>query len=732
LLELLDLIKPLPFHYLTILAVLVLALPVFTFLVLLFLGHKIRHADWVATSMMFVSFVISFILFKNIWWGNPVHTRFDWINLNALLHSKEAIKFTLGIRIDKLAALMLMMVTFISFLVHLYSQDYMKGDRQYVRYFAYLNTFTASMLGIIVADNLFAIFIFWELVGLTSYLLIGFWYQKNAAIRASKKAFLMNRIGDLGFLIGLMVLWTQFGTLDLEALYQLMGHSVLQHGQWMVAYTCNGVYISHSLNAGWLTVAGIGIFCGCIGKSAQFPLQIWLPDAMEGPTPVSALIHAATMVAAGVFLLARVFVLLDIDTSVFITIIGCVSAFVGAYAAISQFDIKKILAYSTISQLGYMVMGMGAGAYNASLFHLLTHAFFKAGLFLCVGAVIHAMHHLQLQLEAKGTILPFDTQNVHLMGGLRKVMPKTFVLYLILSWAAMGLPFSSGFLSKDALLVGVWAWAEVMAQGGNWFYYMVPFTAFATAFITAFYMGRQLFIVFMGEFRLEKMYSEAKGSLHLIHDASLKMLIPLALLALLSIGFVFSLNPFDANDAWFMSEIKIPTYLTLHKTPTLQTQIAAAVSRHHVSGMVLSALVASLGLFLAYLRYGTTKLSTVKSIKVNPYGVAQQLSTNNFYIDQLYSKFGVKILLGLANRMAWIDKNVIDKSVNFIGVVHVALANIIAWFDLTIIDGTVGGVVSMAGKIGVLTRSFQSGKIQSYFIFVMSILLLFAVFTLLV
>ena len=724
-LELLELIKPLPFQTITIAALLVVTMPVIVFLMLLFLGHKIKHADWLATCTMFLSFLISLIVFKHVWWGETVHSRFDWISLGSLFNGHVPIRFTLGLRIDKLSALMLVMVTFISTLVHLYSQEYMKGDRQYVRYFAYLNTFTASMLGIVVADNLFVIFMFWELVGLTSYLLIGFWYQKNAAIKASKKAFLMNRIGDLGFLVGLMIFWAQFGSLDLDALYQLMKHSFIQHGQWMVQYTANGHLMTHTLHAGWLTVAGIGIFCGCIGKSAQFPLQIWLPDAMEGPTPVSALIHAATMVAAGVFLLARVFVLLDVDTTIFIAVIGCISAFSGAYAAVSQFDIKKILAYSTISQLGYMVMGMGVGAYDASLFHLLTHAFFKAGLFLCVGAVIHAMHQLQHHLAEKGTELHFDTQNVHLMGGLRKAMPKTFILYLVLSWAAMGLPFSSGFLSKDAILVGVWAWAEVMAQQGNWFFYLIPIVAFATAFITAFYMGRQLFIVFMGEFRLEKIYSEAKGALHHIHDASLKMLLPLAILAFLSIGFLYSFNPFETSDAWFMKAITIPQSLANQLTPDLQSQIAAAVTRLHFNGMVLSVLVASLGLFLAYVRYGRANKVSVKTLSVSPYSMAQKLSTNNFYLDRLYQKFGVNAMLSTANFMAWIDVKVIDKAVNFIAIINVVIANIVAWFDSAVVDGSVGAVVYVSGRIGVMTQSFQSGKIQSYFIFVFSILLLF-------
>lgn len=727
-LELLNLIKPLAFSIPTLLAVFVFVLPIFTFLILLFFGHKIKPADWFATSIMFVCFAISLYLFKCVWWGDVIHARFDWVNLSSILNNSTSLKLTLGVRVDKIAALMLVIVTFISSLVHLYSQEYMKGDKQYVRYFAYLNTFTASMLGIVIADNLFAIFVFWELVGLTSYLLIGFWYQKNAAVRASKKAFLINRIGDLGFLVGLMILWTQLGTLDLEAIYQLMAHAKLQNGLWVVEYLSNGQMILHAMDINWLTIAGIGIFCGCIGKSAQFPLQIWLPDAMEGPTPVSALIHAATMVAAGVFLLARVFVIIDIDASVFIAIIGCISAFAGAFAAISQFDIKKILAYSTISQLGYMVMGMGVGAYDASLFHLMTHAFFKAGLFLCVGAVIHAMHYLQHSLEEKGIELNFDTQNVHLMGGLRKAMPMTFVLYMILSWAAMGLPLSSGFLSKDAILVGVWAWAEVMASNGNMFYYLIPITAFVTAFITAFYMGRQLFVVFLGEFRLEKIYSEAQGSLKYIHDANLKMIIPLGLLAFLSIGFLFSLNPFNASDAWFMQAVKIPHSLVHQSTPDFQIYLEKSIEKHHVSAMIWSVVVASLGLFLAYVRYGRTAISPKEVIKVNPYGVAQKLSTNNFYLDKFYNRIAVKSLLRLAYFMAWIDKKIIDKIVNVIGVISVLIAHIIAWFDAHIIDGGVSTVVFVANRVGVVTRSFQTGKIQSYFIFVVTAILLLIAF----
>jgi NADH-quinone oxidoreductase subunit L len=739
LLSLQELIAPIAFNIYSILAFAIFLIPIFVFLILLFFGHKLKHADWFATILMFISFFVSFYLFYQVWFLNQeIHARFDWINLTTtyLLNTSSNIKFTLGIHVDKIAALMLVIVTFISALVHLYSQEYMKGDKQYVRYFAYLNTFTASMLGIVLSDNLFSIFIFWELVGLTSYLLIGFYYQKNAAVRASKKAFLINRIGDLGFLIGLMILWSLCGTLDLNALHSLLNGASFSDGNWVVSYyskdTINSLYIiiTNTFPIGWLTVAGIGIFCGCIGKSAQFPLQIWLPDAMEGPTPVSALIHAATMVAAGVFLLARVFFLLDGDSSTFIVIIGCISAFGGAYAAISQYDIKKILAYSTISQLGYMVMGMGASAYRASLFHLITHAFFKAGLFLCAGAVIHAMHHVKLQLEKQGTVLDFDTQNVNLMGGLKKVMPKTFILYVILSWAAMGLPLSSGFLSKDSLLVSIWAWAEVKSLYGNSFYYIIPIVAYITAFITAFYMGRQMFIVFTGELKLDKIYSEAKGAIKHIHDPGLKMLIPLTMLALLSIGFVFSINPFSVEDTWVMKFLEEETKFSSINIGVYYEELYPVIEKHHFSAMIISIIVSFSGLFLSYIKYGKKESIMNASLSPNSSRVAAKLSRNNFYLDYFYQRVGVRIVVNIANVFAWFDKNIIDKLVNYFGVLNVVIAHMIAWFDLNIIDGVVHLFVYIAQKVGGLTRSFQSGKIQSYFAFVITAILLFFTFLL--
>jgi len=699
----------LPFNLVTILAIICFTLPILTFLVLLFAGHLIKRADNVATGLMFVNFLLALFIFIQTFGGQVFHTRFAWVNFG-----EKLLPLTIGIKIDFLSALLLVIVTFISSLVHLYSKSYMHSDKQYVRYFAYLNTFTASMIGILLGDNLFAMFVFWELVGLTSYLLIGFWYQKNSAVRASKKAFLLNRIGDLGFLVGIMTLWSQFGTLDLEALYIGMKNSEVVNGMWSVSYTVNGFTIIKSLDMMWLTIAGLGIFCGCIGKSAQFPLQIWLPDAMEGPTPVSALIHAATMVAAGVYLLARVFPLLDSFTLDFIAIIGCISAFMGAYAAVSQFDIKRILAFSTISQLGYMVMAMGVGAYQSSLFHLTTHAFFKAGLFLCVGAVIHALHHLQESLEKKHIHLDFDVQNVHLMGGLKKVLPFTYLAYFVTAWAAMGMPFSSGFLSKDAIVAATWGWAQVKASQGQVFFYVVPLVAFTTGFVTAFYMGRQLFVVFWGENRLQHIYSQAKDALKHIHEIDLKMKIPLVLLASLSFFFWFSFNPLSATDSWFYHQILAVKSVVPQHIPPLDLY-AEATHHVHIYAIILSVFFAFAGFGAAYLRFGKQKTNTfTRTIPISSYGILQQLSTNNFFLDDLFKRLITKPGLRIALYISYFDKKVIDKTVDLMGVGTVLLAHITAGIDKYGIDGSVNATASLSRFIGRKTSHIQNGKIQSY------------------
>ncbi|MEJ2506308.1 MAG: NADH-quinone oxidoreductase subunit L, partial [Ignavibacteriaceae bacterium] len=350
-----------------------------------------------------------------------ITSEFTWINLGNTPIMGE-IKINLGILIDNISTLMMVVVMLISFLVHIFSIEYMRGDPRYNRYFASLGLFTFSMSGIVLTHNILMMYIFWELVGVSSYLLIGFWFEKKSAADAGKKAFIVNRIGDIGMFIGILILFTTYHTFTFDDIFQQIsqGHLPFDSGFW-------------------LTITGLLIFAGAIGKSAQVPLHVWLPDAMEGPTPVSALIHAATMVAAGVYLVVRIFGILTADAMLIIAIIGALSAFIPATIALTQNDIKRVLAYSTVSQLGYMIMALGVGAFKFAFFHLITHAFFKACLFLGSGSVIHAMHHEQ------------DIRN---MGGLRKKMPVTYYTFLIASVAISGVPLTSGFLSKDGILAG--------------------------------------------------------------------------------------------------------------------------------------------------------------------------------------------------------------------------------------------------------------------------------------
>ncbi len=404
----------------------------------------------------------------------PTPASIPWIQIGDL-------HITLGMKIDNLSKLMLLVVTIVGTLVHIFSLAYMKGDPSYARYFAKLSLFMFSMLGIVVAENLVAMFIFWELVGLSSYLLIGFWNQRPAAAQAAKKAFLMNRIGDFGFLLGILTFWGITGTL----LFDVGTLPLLQESSWT-------------------TACALLLFCGCVGKSAQFPLHTWLPDAMEGPTPVSALIHAATMVAAGVYMLARVFFVLSASSVAMETIawVGAVTALLAAIIATQQDDIKRILAYSTLSQLGLMVLAVGCGSWGAAIFHLGTHAFFKALLFLGAGSVIHAMQH---------------EQNIWKMGALRHYLPWTYLTFLIGAAALAGFPFiTAGFYSKEALLTTAYTHHPV-------FFVL----AAITALLTTFYMTRLVLIVFFGPIRSE-------AARH-AHESPYVMLIPLFVLAVLSL-----------------------------------------------------------------------------------------------------------------------------------------------------------------------------------------------------
>ena len=667
-------ISTLAFNGFTQLALGILLLPLITFFVLLFFGRRVtKGRGEFAAFVMFIAFCISVFVASNTWQTSVYHARWEWFKLS------EEIAFTLGIQLDNLSSFMLIVVTGVSFLVHVFSLAYMKGEDHLEKYFGYLGLFTFSMLGIVLSDNLFSLFIFWELVGLSSYLLIGFYFKKDSAVYANKKAFVANRVGDAGFLFGILMLWANYQTLDLEILTNLVG--VEQ-------------------NTLMLSLAGFGIFCGAVGKSAQFPLQVWLPNAMEGPTPVSALIHAATMVAAGVYLLARTYFLLQPDVLTLIAIIGCITAFIGAVTALAQTDIKRVLAFSTISQLGYMMIGMGVGAYDAALFHLLTHAFFKACLFLSSGAVIYAMHHVEHELHHHGKHIHFDAQDMRQMGGLRTKMPLTFIAYAIATFALAGLPLTSGFLSKDAILNGAYSWA--LLQGGG-VMYLIPLLGFVSAFLTAFYMGRQMFLVFFGEFKLEKNFPEAAGAMKYLKESPLVMLVPLFVLATLSLGIVFSINPLDGSHSWFVKGIHLASVSSVFEEQ---------MHHNHFLVSVVSVVLGLSGLGLAYLMYFKKAISIEGSNPVKK--LLKSLSLNHWYLDDLVNDYIVRMTERKAMRFQQFDSLVIDRFVNLMGIVQVVGAMLIGRFDKYIIDGSVNGIARLMGVIGNIIRSQHSGKVQGY------------------
>ncbi|MBL3657545.1 NADH-quinone oxidoreductase subunit L [Fulvivirga sediminis] len=690
-----DLLEPLAWSQSTILCLLVLLLPLFSFIVIAILPNtQAKASAWVGMFMTLIASIISVHLLIAGWQGAGIHSRVEWFSFGHLP------PFTVGVLLNDPALLMLVVVTVISFLVHLFSTAYMAGDAGYKKYFGFLGLFTFSMLGIILADNVLVIFIFWELVGLSSYLLISHWNHKESAIKAAKKAFIVNRVGDVGFIIGLAILWSQFNTLDLEALKVLMQASTIENGQWIAG--------AHSVSLPWLTAAGICLFLGAMGKSAQFPLQVWLPDAMEGPTPVSALIHAATMVAAGVYLMARVFPLMSIDALTFVAIIGSVTAFMGAIAALAQHDIKKVLAFSTISQLGYMLMGMGVGAYDAALFHLFTHAFFKACLFLSAGAIIHALHDYAHRAD-----IHFDAQDMRNMGGLRKYLPFTFIAYLVSTLALIGIPFFSGYLSKDALLSGAYAWADLMSERTLSWHYLVPDLGFITVVLTALYMVRQLLLVFFGDFRIADERSiEANIK---VKDVPWVMKTALSILALMSFGFIWSLNPLNHSLSWFLSALKTPTILVPGMNGNWQNNLVELAEHNHMQVTVISVFMIVIGGLVAWFIYRPKGKYAINYFsRQGASNVWQWLSFNNWYLDEIYNDFIIQPIEVLSQKLQLLDTKVIDNFIDKFAIFNIILGHLTAWVDRNIVDGLVNFSVYFVGRVGLMTKSMQGGKVQSY------------------
>ena len=489
-----------------------------------------KSAGWISSACILFSLICSCLLFAKVWNKEPLHEQILWFQIGT-------IKIYAGLLLNNLSVLVLPLISGIALAVHLYSIAYMHSDAHYRRYFRYLSFFCFAMMALVVADNLVLMYAFWELVGFASYLLIGFWFTREKAVQANKKAFIMNRIGDIGFLIGIMILFAHFHTFDLVTLFN---HP-------------DNFSVDRNLSGTWLTIAGLCFFLGATAKSAQFPLHTWLPDAMEGPTAVSALIHAATMVAAGVFLIARVYPVFNDDVKMVITLTGTFTAFMAATIALTQNDLKKILAYSTISQLGFMVAAMGMGACASALFHLATHAFFKCLLFLCAGVIIHEMQHLKEKFK-----LDIDPQNIKNMGGLRKALPVTFFTCMIAALALMGLPLTSGYLSKDGILIQAFEWAE----GRNFLFKLIPIFILITSWLTAFYIARLLFKVFWGESRLKKITPTL--TLHRSKENNL-FAWPMLFLSVFCLFPVFSLNPLLYEQAWIFHGFQTADYFERRK-----------------------------------------------------------------------------------------------------------------------------------------------------------------------
>jgi NADH-quinone oxidoreductase subunit L len=707
-------------------------LPLLSFFVNIAVGKRLpRKGDWLSLATIGAGLVMSLVIFFEVFRiydpNFKYHVVVPWLSLNG--------RFVInaGILVDNLTAVMLVVVTLVSFLVHLFSVGYMHGDPKYSRFFAYLSVFSFSMLGLVLAESFFFIYIFWELVGFSSYALIGFWFEKKSAADAGKKAFIVNRIGDFGFLLGFLLLFATTGVFGYDEVFRAIGDGK----------------ISGTL----LTVAGIGIFCGAIGKSAQFPLHVWLPDAMEGPTPVSALIHAATMVAAGVYLVGRVYPIFTPDAFLVIAYFGLITLFITGTIAIAQTDIKKVLAYSTCSQLGYMILGLGVGGFTAGLAHLTTHAAFKACLFLGSGSVIHAVH----------------SQEITDMGALRKKMPITFITFLIATLAISGVPFFSGFYSKDMILGAALEFGMKNTQ------HMILFAgALLTAGITAFYMFRLVILTFLGKPKDQHKFDHA-------HESPPNMWVPLVILAGLCFSFWYS--------GWFGVLVKKPApvipivasvtapspggYLeepapTSHagvlETPHAQGSYAhaaepgrpldaehagqeghaspathegaATAGEHEASGghtaqgthggghdehlahvahtwaMRLSILFGALGIGLAFVVY---LFGWINPDKVaSAFRPVHTFLLNKWYFDELYEATAVNGTKAFSRALGWFDLHVVDGLVNLCAQMGVWISYLTGKFDNGVIDGAVNGVADVTIGSGSFVRRLQTGKLYHY------------------
>ncbi len=671
-------IDTLTIHF-TLIAVL---LPLLAFIInALTPGKRDQLTGWVSTISILISCVCSAFVFAKVWNMPQIHRQQLWFTVGST-------RIYAGILLNNLSVLMLMLVNLIALPVHIYSTAYMWHDAHYNRYFAYLSLFCFSMLALVVVDNLVLFYVFWELVGFSSYLLIGFWSDRERAVQANKKAFIMNRIGDIGLLTAILIIFSQYHTFDILQLFRdkgLVAKSIITNRQW--------IFAAGHLSATWQYVAFGGIFLAVAAKSAQFPLHTWLPDAMVGPTSVSALIHAATMVAAGVFLLGRVYPMFNATELTILAVIGCFTAFMAATIALVQNDLKRILAYSTISQLGYMVMAMGIGAYASSLFHLVTHAFFKCLLFLVAGIIIHEMAHIR---DNNG--LDIDPQNIQNMGGLRKKLPFTFIAALIGGLALVGLPLTSGYLSKDGILIQAFEWSD----GKSGMFKLIPVLALLTTWLTAFYVARLIIKVFFGELKLLKIKPDLL--IH-INDGGWKYKLPMVMLAVACFFPLFSFNPLLFEHSWLYNAFSL----------------SGGTFRNEIYHIVVPVGVSVISLVVIYWTWSVYIKG--RSVFFPQSGLLFRLACNEWYFNSIYNTIIVKPILALSSAAFWFDRRIIDGVINYSAALWLALAKTAAWFDQHIIDGFLNLLANLVQATGNLARRFQGGKVQ-YYLFSMLVIVL--------
>jgi NADH-quinone oxidoreductase subunit L len=630
---------------------------------------------WFACATVGLSFLLSVVVLVQLAGLPPAERRlladlFPWIHVGTL-------QVDVAFAADPLTAIALLVVTGIGGLIHVYATGYMHDDEAYWRFFAYLNLFTFAMLTLVMGDNLLLLFLGWEGVGFCSWGLIGFWHKELVNTTAGNKAFIVNRIGDFGFVLGIFLL---FWSLDGAGHGTLTFPELREHAPVLEGMTFWGVPT--------VTLVTLLLFVGATGKSAQIPLYVWLPDAMAGPTPVSALIHAATMVTAGIYMIGRLHFLFDMApfTLHVVAVIGAATALLAATIAVAQNDIKKVLAYSTVSQLGYMFLAMGVGAHGAGIFHLMTHAFFKACLFLGAGSVIHAMGGEQ------------DMRN---MGGLWSRLPSTSKTFLIATLALTGAPFLAGFFSKDEIL-----WQAFSSRHGHWALWLV---ATLVAGLTAFYMFRQVFMVFFGESRADHHTQEH------IHESPPVMTVPLWILAIGSILVGYLGVPHVLS-----GPIHLPHFFNDWLAPVFGGH--GPVEEHLPAGgneamelllMAVSVGVAFTGAGLAYLMYYRQRVRPeIFSEALG--GVPYRVVANKYYVDELYDLVFVRGTLLLARVAAWFDLHVIDGIVNLSAVVVREVARLGGFLDNLIVDGAVNAVAEVTLALGGRIRRIQTGAISAY------------------